>query len=57
MAITQSRLTLLSVSLCDILAFLLFPVVLGLWDGAVTECLLNELQSPVNFILRTDVRL
>ena len=23
--------------------FLLFPVVLGLWDGAVTKCLLNKL--------------
>ena len=37
--------------------FLLFPVVLGLWYDTVTECLLNELQSPVDLILRANIRL
>ena len=37
--------------------FLIFRVVLGLWDDAVTQCLLNELQSPGDLTLRTDIRL
>jgi hypothetical protein len=34
--------------------FLPFRVVLGLWNDTVTECPLNELQSPDNLTLRTE---
>ena len=39
-----------------ILLFLLFRVVLGLWNDTVPECLINELQSPEDLTLRTDIR-